>query len=127
MNDSDSSPDFLIGYRLIGRKIIGDPAGADGLYYTIDGSDPRLSGGAVNPAAIKYQQFTVPDQRKHARPRADLVWRHEWSPIVDAFYLVAPPTWPSPKSTINPYDPTDVELALPAELDERRLRVPRDS
>ncbi len=116
INDSASSTDFLIGYQLIGRKIIGDPTGPDGLYYTIDGSDPRLSGGAVNPAAVKYQNSPI-EINDNTFLRARIRLAYEWSPIVDAFYLIAPPTIAISEINYNPSDPTDVELAVLPDLE----------
>ena len=33
---------------------MGNPNGSGTIYYTLDGTDPRLAGGSVSPAAIAY-------------------------------------------------------------------------
>ena len=113
LNDSASSPDFLMGYQLFGRRIIGDPDGIDGLYYTLDGSDPRVTGGAVNSSAVKYinSPFAI-DENTLVRARTRLA--NVWSPIVETFYQVAPPSVAMTEINYHPYDATDLELlALP--------------
>ncbi len=53
LNSSVNSSDFIIRAELVDRVIeVGLPA--DSVFYTLDGSDPRLPGGAVSPAAISY-------------------------------------------------------------------------
>ncbi len=108
LNDSDTSPDFLMGFRLISQKTIGDPAGPDGLYYTLDGSDPRLPGGELHPAARKYQTSPFPiDDNMLVRARIRLA--HEWSPLVEAYYQVTPPSIAITEINYHPHDPSDLE------------------
>jgi hypothetical protein len=42
------------------------------IYYTLDGSDPRLSGGAISPKANEYKEAIPfkPDLRVMARVRS---------------------------------------------------------
>ena len=53
LNSSVNSSDFLIRPALVDRTIeLGLPE--DSVFYTLDGSDPRLPGGGVSPTAISY-------------------------------------------------------------------------
>jgi hypothetical protein len=61
-------------------------AAAGTIYYTLDGSDPRLPGGNVSPSAIIYTApFSVPDSRT-VRVRAKS--GAAWSPIDDASFVL---------------------------------------
>ena len=46
------------GVRTNGRVTLG--ASADAVFYTLNGSDPRLPGGRPSPWALKYEQAIVP-------------------------------------------------------------------
>ncbi len=52
INRSAGSNDFLIVPELFDRTYSNPTAGS--VYYTTDGSDPRLDGGAINPSALLY-------------------------------------------------------------------------
>ena len=53
MNSSVNSSDFIIRAELVDRVIeVGLPA--DSVFYTLDGSDPRLPGGELSPTAVSY-------------------------------------------------------------------------
>ncbi len=53
LNSSVNSSDILIRPALVDRTIeLGLPE--DSVFYTLDGSDPRLPGGEVSPTAISY-------------------------------------------------------------------------
>jgi hypothetical protein len=55
------------------------------VFYTIDGSDPRLIGGAVNPLAVAYQAPVVLNQTADVRAR---VWQDsDWSALVKAKFV----------------------------------------
>jgi len=43
-----------LGGLVVGGISLTNPNAFGDIYYTIDGSDPRLEGGAINPAAILY-------------------------------------------------------------------------
>jgi len=61
------------------------PAGT--IYYTRDGTDPRLRGGAVSPAALVYGGPVVLNQS--ARIKARVFNGGVWSAVVDAtFYVI---------------------------------------
>ena len=63
------------------------PAGAT-LFYTLDGSDPRLAGGAVNPASLTYSAaFPITENRLiQARARNGATW----SALTSAFFTIDP-------------------------------------
>ena len=62
-----------------------EPAGT--IYYTLDGSDPRLPGGAVSASAIAYTgTITLPD---HATVTARLLRSGTWSAKVHAGFVLA--------------------------------------
>jgi hypothetical protein len=59
------------------------------LYFTLDGSDPRLRGGAVSPTALVYTPGTPIVINFSTRVRARVKNATTWSPIVDAqFYTL---------------------------------------
>lgn len=58
------------------------------IHYTLDGSDPRLPGGAVNPNGKVYSNAAIPLNRStHVMARAYL--DGEWSPLADAAFKMA--------------------------------------
>ncbi len=59
------------------------------LYFTLDGSDPRLRGGAVSPTALVYSPGTPITINFSTRVRARVRTATTWSPMVDAqFYTL---------------------------------------
>jgi len=59
------------------------------LYFTLDGSDPRLRGGAVSSTALVYTPGTPITINFSTRVRARVKNATTWSPIVDAqFYTL---------------------------------------
>ena len=89
------------------------PAGQ--VYYTLDGTDPRLPGGAVHPNArllIDPTLLLTQTTRLMARALSD----GEWSALSDAVFRVGLQT-PGPQSlritevNYHPYDPTAEEIA----------------
>jgi hypothetical protein len=61
------------------------PAGA--IYYTWDGSDPRLRGGAVSPAAQVYSGPLTLAESAHVKAR--VLSGTAWSALIDAsFYVI---------------------------------------
>jgi hypothetical protein len=61
-------------------------AAAGTVYYTIDGSDPRLPGGQVNPSAMQY---TIPFRLdRPAIVRARALNDVEWSALDEASFVV---------------------------------------
>jgi hypothetical protein len=62
LNAGTTSSDFIIRPQLIGQTAIVTPGGP--IWYTTDGSDPRLAGGATSPTAIQYNgPVTINDSR----------------------------------------------------------------
>lgn len=96
---------------------ISNPNGAGALYYTTDGTDPRLSGGAVNPASRRFVGAAL-----------DLTWMTTtvfkgrilqdgvWSPLTGATYLM--PSDLSPlRITELMYHPPDHPSVDPEDLE----------
>lgn len=80
---SQHGGDFSPGYPL-------EMVAPDGIvYYTDDGSDPRLPGGAVSPTAQTYAGSIplVVNTKINARARVGI----EWSAVVEADFVVASP------------------------------------
>ena len=84
-------------------------------YYTLDGSDPRLRGGATHPDATEYTAaFQIPHTRTTLKVRA--LNGDEWSPLFEKTYLLgAKPATPGTLAIseihYNPVGPTPAELA----------------
>ena len=75
--------DFLIMPELIGQTLDLAPRPRP-IWYTVDGSDPRLAGGTINPAASR---FTDPlEFDRDTRIRARVLHNGEWSAISDALF-----------------------------------------
>ncbi|MBI1391052.1 MAG: hypothetical protein GC154_21710 [bacterium] len=56
------------------------------IYYTLDGSDPRLPGGEVNPEAVRYDQPITINQSTQIRAR--VFSNDEWSALDEAVFYV---------------------------------------
>ena len=87
--------------------------GSNAIYYTLDGTDPRSSGGGLSPSAFRYVgpvriQSTT---RLIARARSGT----RWSPRVDAAYAV---TVPDLRITELMYHPPDPEPGSPFDDEE---------
>ena len=103
------------GGHAAGGQTLGMVA-ADGIiYYTLDGSDPRLPGGELNPQARIYVGDAIVMDRSRvvkARARTDT----EWSALSEAEFLIDVTAADASNlriSEINyhPADPTAAELA----------------
>jgi hypothetical protein len=80
------------GYDLTLSLPSGSPGGAQ-VYYTLDGSDPRLTGGAANSSALSAAGPIVVDVATPLRVLARVKNGADWSPLIDAtFTLTDPPT-----------------------------------
>jgi len=90
--------------------VIANPNPAGTIYYTVDGSDPRLPGGALNPAAMLYQGPVPIDYTLEvkARVRNGIVWS-----AVDARTFISDVLPPLRVTEIiyNPAQPTPTEMA----------------
>ena len=90
------------------------PAGE--IYYTLDNSDPRASGGGLNPAAMLYQgpiQLVT-----NADVFARAFWTNTWSPPATVSYIAPLPSLriteinyhPAPPPTNSPYQDQDFQF-----------------
>jgi hypothetical protein len=85
INTSLTSSDMLVMPKLVGQFVNVTYSSAP-IWYTIDGSDPRLSGGSINPTAISYTEpFTISESR-HIKARA--LDNGTWSALNEAAYAV---------------------------------------
>ena len=102
------------GYQLSITRPPNSPAGT--IYYTLDGSDPRLPGGAVSPAALTYTgpvQLDAP-----ALVRSRVLQGTVWSPMTEApFAIDSVPLrvtevmyHPAPPAAGSPYSADDFEF-----------------
>ena len=66
-------------------------AGGGVVYYTTDGSDPRLTGGAVSSTALTYAAASKPTVNAATRFRMRILLNGTWSAITDATFLAGPP------------------------------------
>ena len=74
-------------------------ASAGTIYYTLDGSDPRLPGGAISPAAVAYTGPLVIVQQTSVRTRA--LDGAVWSAINQATFSPVPPVYVNEVLPIN--------------------------
>jgi hypothetical protein len=90
------------------------PAGV--IYYTLDNSDPRASGGGVNPTAVLYHGAILLTNSAGIFARA--FWTNTWSPPARIFYTAPLPALriteinyhPAPPPTNSPYQDKDFEF-----------------
>jgi hypothetical protein len=77
------------GFVLTLTRPVGSPAGAE-IFYTLDGSDPRLVGGAANPqAAHAAGPINIPiDAARQVKAR--IRGGTTWSAVIDATFLPGP-------------------------------------
>src|SRR5205814_8091670 len=75
---------------------LSNPNSGGTIYYTTDSSDPRLSGGALNPAAQTYQSPIVISSNTRIRTR--VLSNSTWSALNDATFTI-----PSPSPTPAPF------------------------
>lgn len=69
------------GFRLSMSSAAGD------IYYTLDGSDPRLMGGNISPKAVRYSgAVTLAD---HVRVKARTLANGVWSALNEAQFTIA--------------------------------------
>lgn len=80
------APSFSIhgGTVARGTEIVIDPG--SGILYTVDGSDPRLSGGKPNPSAISGGSVVL-NESTHLRARKRTIFG-DWSALNEAFFTV---------------------------------------
>lgn len=79
--------EVIPGFDLTITKPAGSPVAAE-IYYTTDGSDPRLVGGAANPAAAHSAGPITIDIAAPQRILARIKNGTEWSPLIDATFTL---------------------------------------
>jgi len=89
-----------------GTVTLSNPNGAGTLYVTADGSDPRLVGGAVNPAAFIYGAAMTVTQPVSFKAR--VLNGAEWSPLTEASFAPPPPRVLITEINYNPPGPDDL-------------------
>ena len=93
LNRTLDSTDLLIAPELVGGRI--DVSAIPPVYFTTDGTDPRLPGGAVNDAAAggTAQLFVDPTAlNDSATVKARSLAGGQWSAVTEATFLVNPAT-----------------------------------
>ena len=74
-------------------------AAAGTVYYTLDGTDPRLPGGALAPGAVAYAGPVTVVQLLHVKARAQDAGA--WSAINDATFAPVPPAYVNEVLPVN--------------------------
>jgi hypothetical protein len=82
----------------------------NGIYYTLDGSDPRLPGGSLSPSAIKYDAATPPVLGASATLIARSVVSNVWSASTQTQFTVELPIRIT-EMMYHPGDRTAAEIA----------------
>lgn len=72
------------------RLLLSNPNNGGSIYYTIDGSDPRLDGGGLNPNAILYNNnLTLPDGVHTVKARIyNINFTDDWSAMCPRKFYV---------------------------------------
>jgi len=87
VNTSNTSSDMLVMPRLVGQFVDITHSSAP-IWYTTDGSDPRLQGGSLNPTAIEYTYpFTLSESRY---VKARTLDNGQWSALNEAIFAIGP-------------------------------------
>ncbi len=91
---------------------ISAPAGT--IYYMLDGTDPRLPGGAIRTGALVYDGTSIV-LGEPATAKARVRDGGTWSALTEAFFLVGEAATAAnlviSEINYNPHDPTPAELA----------------
>jgi len=86
--------------------------GGGGIYYTIDGTDPRLTGGGMNPEAVLYTSPIELNKTELVKARRYNSVTGEWSALHEAvFHVNEIPTLRATEIMYNPADPSPAEIA----------------
>jgi len=92
------------------------PAGT--IYYTLDGTDPRQVGGAVNPGAIPIASGAPIPLTNSALVKTRVYSGGRWSALNEAVFLKNVPAAAgnlvATEINYHPFDPTSEELAIDA-------------
>jgi hypothetical protein len=73
-----------IGFNLI----MDSPTGA--IYYTLDGSDPRLQGGGISPDAHNYTVIGPVTINKSTIVKARIMYNRRWSALNETVFAIEP-------------------------------------
>jgi len=96
-----------------------NPGGSGSVYYTLDGTDPRLAGGAVNPEATVYGGGTI-TLNENVHVMARVLDGGEWSALCEAEYFVdVSASLRITEIMYNPGEPTPEEIAAGFSDNER--------
>jgi hypothetical protein len=82
INYSTTSSDMIVLPRLLMRTAAQD--NTTPIWFTTDGSDPRLPGGAVNPAAVHYSGPLAMSETEHVKARS--LNNGDWSALNEAVF-----------------------------------------
>ena len=111
VNRTVANSDFVNHAELVGR-VRDESKGLRPIYFTTDGSDPRLVGGQINPAAIQYDGQLVIES--NSRIRARVLLDGEWSAVAERIYTSEPYPVRITEVYYNPNEPTAIETqAIP--------------
>lgn len=109
------------GGRVVSGSALSFTTDSGVVYYTTDGTDPRLPGGGLNPNAVQFNPATSPpitlesSRRLMARARAG----SKWSPLIDATFAVNDAATSSKlivtEMHYNPLPPSGNEKAVDAQ------------
>jgi hypothetical protein len=77
------------GYSLSMTSSVATPGQTAAIHYTLDGSDPRLPGGSLNPAAQLYAAPLALTALCTVKARARNNFTSEWSPLTEATFAPA--------------------------------------
>ena len=96
---------------------LSNPNGGQGtIWFTTDGSDPRLPGGAVNTTSAT--RFTGSFQlSKPGTLKARIQNGNEWSALTEAFFAFDQSGVRVSEVHFNPADPSELELAINPDFD----------
>jgi hypothetical protein len=136
MNNLDghflSKPTFSLSGGIVAANSVVDitsPANSS-IYYTLDGSDPRLPGGGISGDAILYTgSITITGTTVFTARTFNQNWNagindfapgnETWSgPIVQAYSIESPPPIRVTEVNYHPQDPTNGELSSDPTLED---------
>ncbi|MFC1739678.1 lamin tail domain-containing protein, partial [Planctomycetota bacterium] len=90
LNVTLDSTDLLILPELEAGRNISGPEPDVTIYYTLDGTDPRLIGGAVAPGALIYSPSLFLNYSTHVKARVRDNISSEWCALNEAIFAVGP-------------------------------------
>ena len=88
-----------------------NPSNVGTIYYSLDGADPRLPGGALRPGALVYNPATGVPLSATTRVMARILSGTTWSAITDATFAASTP--PPVRVTEIMYHPADPPVGSP--------------